>query len=230
MAHRTHVWDLPTRIFHWSLATLVAGAIVTGKIGGNAIIWHGRIGLALVGLVVFRLAWGFLGSTHARFANFLPTPTRLRAYLRGEWDGLGHNPLGALSVLALLALIGVQLATGLLANDDIAFQGHLAPLVAKELSDTLSSLHRLFINALIVLIALHLAAIMFYAHIKRENLVKPMLTGWKETAEAPKTPISGGGAPALIVALVLAFAAVYGSSGIWIAPPPVIEAAPTPSF
>ncbi|SDH35109.1 cytochrome b/b6 domain-containing protein [Propionivibrio dicarboxylicus] len=229
MAHRTPVWDLPTRIFHWSLATLVAGAIISGKIGGNAIVWHGRIGLALVGLVVFRLAWGFLGSTHARFASFVPTPSRLRAYLRGEWDGLGHNPLGALSVLALLALIGAQLATGLLANDDIAFQGHLAPLVAKELSDTLSSLHRLLINGLIGLIALHLAAIMFYAHVKRENLVKPMLTGWKETAAAPKTPV-GGGPLALLVALLLACAAIYAGSGSWIAPPPVAAAAPTPSF
>lgn len=230
MAHRIRVWDLPTRIFHWSLATLVAAAIITGKIGGNAIVWHGRIGLALVGLVVFRLVWGFLGSTHARFASFVPTPARLRAYLRGEWDGLGHNPLGALSVLALLALITVQLATGLLANDDIAFQGHLAPLVSKELSDTLSSLHRLFINALIALIVLHLAAIMFYAHVKRDNLVQPMVTGWKESAEAPQTPIRGGGTLALLVALVLAGAAIYASSGHWIAPPPVAEAPPTPMF
>ena len=108
---RIKIWDLPVRIFHWLLFLLIVGAIVSGKVGGGAIEWHGRIGLAIIGLLVFRIVWGFVGSSHARFSSFLPRPSSLRAYLRGAWKGVGHNPLGALSVLALLALFGVQAAT-----------------------------------------------------------------------------------------------------------------------
>lgn len=111
---RIQLWDLPTRLFHWSLALLVFGAILTGKIGGGAMVWHGRIGIALVGLLVFRLIWGFVGWTYARFAQFMPTPASLSAYLRGQWRGLGHNPFGAISVLGLLALLAALLAPDLL--------------------------------------------------------------------------------------------------------------------
>ena len=104
------VWDLPTRIAHWSLAALVVAAIVSVKIGGNAMVWHGRIGLAILGVVVFRIVWGAVGSTYARFAHFAPRPGSIRAYLDGKWRGVGHNPLGALSVFALLGLMSFQVA------------------------------------------------------------------------------------------------------------------------
>lgn len=227
MAHRIRVWDLPTRLFHWLLATLVAGAIITGEVGGNAIVWHGRLGLAIVGLLAFRLVWGFIGSTYARFASFFPTPAKIQSYLRGEWRQPGHNPLGALSVFGLLALIGVQLVSGLLANDDIAFQGYWFALVSKELSDTLSGLHHVAAKGILALIALHLAAILFYTHVKHESLVKPMITGWKETEEATRQPITGGGLLAFSVALMIAFAAVYAGSGEWIPAPEAPAAAPT---
>src|ERR1035437_1681878 len=155
---RIKLWGLPTRLFHWLLVILIVAAYITAKIGGNAMDWHGRIGLAILGLMTFRLVWGFVGSHHSRFASFLPTPASVLAYLRGRWHGIGHNPLGAFSVFALLALIGLQLATGLFANDDIAFQGPLFNLISKELSDKLSGIHKLSINALIALIVLHLAA------------------------------------------------------------------------
>ena len=232
MTKRIKLWDLPTRLFHWLLVFLIVAAIITGKQGGNAIVWQGRIGLAIVGLLTFRILWGFLGSTHARFASFFPTPARLVAYLRGQWHGIGHNPLGAFSVFGLLALIALQLGSGLFANDDIAFQGHLSVLVDKDLSDRLTSLHRLLINALIILIGLHLVAIMFYAHVKKDNLVKPMITGWKEIAADSAERITGGGMIALIVAVTVAGAAVYGASGQWIsAPPPPPQATPaTPAW
>ena len=217
--NRIRVWDLPTRLFHWLLVALIAAAIITGQAGGNAIVWHGRIGLAIVALLVFRIVWGLAGSTHARFASFFPTPAKIGAYLRGQWNGVGHNPLGALSVFALLALIGLQLATGLFANDDIAFQGFLYALAGKDLSDKLTGAHHLLANALIALIVLHLAAIAFYTHVKKEKLIKPMLTGWKEVKDASAPHATGGGTAAFIIAGVIAAAAVYGASGAWIKVP-----------
>lgn len=229
---RVKVWDLPTRLFHWLLVLCVAAALITGQIGGNAIDWHGRIGLCIVGLLVFRLAWGLLGPHHARFATFLPTPAKIAAHLRGHWRGAGHNPLGALSVFALLLFIALQLGTGLFANDDIAFQGPLYELITKELSDRLSGIHAITSNVLIALIVAHLGAIAFYAHVKKDNLVKPMITGWKElpadSDEGEAT--TGGGALAFVVALLLALAAVYGASGAWQPAPPAVVAPAAPAW
>lgn len=216
---RIKLWDLPTRIFHWSLVILVAAAIVTAKIGGNAMEWHGRIGLTILGLIAFRIAWGVVGSTYARFANFFPKPSSILAYLRGQWHGIGHNPLGAFSVLGLLALIALQVGTGLFANDDIAFNGPLFSLIGKELSDRLTSIHRLSSNGLIALIVLHLVAIMFYAYVKKNNLVMPMIMGWKDVdAEHNLNAESanGGHSIAFIIALLIALAVAYAGSGAWI--------------
>ena len=222
---RHRLWDLPTRIFHWLLVLAIVAAIVSGQLGGNLIVWHGRIGMLIVGLIVFRLVWGLLGSTYARFTHFFPTPAKIKAYLRGEWRQPGHNPLGALSVFALLGLVGFQAGSGLFANDDIAFNGPLYDVVGRELSNRLSGLHHLASNALYVVIALHLAAIAFYGHVKKNNLVKPMITGWHE---GEGEDARGGGALALVVALVLAGLAVYGASGAWLPeappPPPAVEA------
>ena len=223
------VWDLPTRLFHWLLVVAVIAMIVTGKIGGNLMDWHGRIGVLLAGLLAFRLAWGALGSTYARFASFFPTPGRVLAYLRGEWRGLGHNPLGALSVFGLLGLLLLQLGTGLAGNDDIAFRGPLYELADKGLSDRLTGLHKILANALVALVALHVAAIVFYARVRKDNLVRPMITGRKENTGGE--PARGGGPVALAIALLVAGAAVYGASGAWLPPPPpALPASTTPAW
>ena len=228
---RIKLWDLPTRLFHWLLVTAVSAALITGNVGGTAIEWHGRIGLAIVGLIVFRLVWGLIGSSHARFSSFFPTPASIAAYLRGQWQGIGHNPLGALSVLGLLALVALQLSTGLFGNDDIAFRGPLFELITKDLSDRLTGIHELTSNVLIALIVAHLIAIAYYAHIKKDNLVKPMVTGYKELAPgAAGEPATGGGVFALIVALAIALAAVYGASGAWYSAPPPPAAVQTPTW
>ena len=118
------VWDLPIRLFHWLLLIAIVLSFITVKIGGNAMELHGRIGYCVLTLIIFRVCWGFVGSYHARFTNFIPSPTGLFNYLSGKTKaGLGHNPLGALSVLALLFSVGVQAVTGLFVNDDIAFEG-----------------------------------------------------------------------------------------------------------
>lgn len=221
------VWDLPTRLFHWLLVVLVLAAVITGQLGGALIPWHGRIGLAILGLLVFRLLWGFMGSTHARFLNFFPVPGRLLAYLRGQWRGVGHNPLGALSVLALLGILSLQAVTGLFANDDIAFQGPLTALVDGEISQWLTRIHRLNFNLLLPLVGLHIGAILFYTLVKKDNLVKPMITGLKEVADPLAQPARGGGLIPFLIAFILSSAVVATASGAFIAPPPPPPEAPT---
>lgn len=232
---RIKIWDLPLRLFHWLLVVLVVAAVVTANIGGNAMDWHGRIGLCILGLIVFRITWGFVGSFHARFASFWPTPSSLRAYLRGEWKGHGHNPLGALSVLALLALLGVQAATGLFSNDDIAFAGPLSKYVSEATSSALTGFHEASAGAILTLVALHLAAIAFYVLIKKETLIKPMVSGWKDVpAESSPPPeiTTGRRIAALLFSLMITLLVVYGASGAWHheAPPAAAPAAPAASW
>ncbi|WP_085316602.1 cytochrome b/b6 domain-containing protein [Derxia lacustris] len=215
---RVQVWDLPLRVFHWSLVLAVAVALVTGELGGSLMEIHAKAGLTIVGLVAFRLTWGLVGSTHARFLRFAPTPARLRAYLQGRWHGVGHNPLGAFSVFALLGLLAVQATTGLFGNDDITFTGPLFELVEESFAGKLTTLHKQLANLLIGLVVLHLAAIVFYARVKRRNLVKPMVTGWTEVrasaAEAEPLPDRRGGGPlAFVLALAVALGAVWVANG-----------------
>jgi cytochrome b len=177
-AHRIRVWDLPTRLFHWTLALLVAGSFVTVKLGGNLMVWHERLGFAALALVLFRVVWGFVGGRYARFATFVRGPGRVIASLRGAAPpSPGHNPLGALSVLALLAAVGFQAVSGLFSNDDIAFEGPLARHVSSATSSLLTTLHRNNETVILALVALHVAAIVYYRVAKRRNLVGPMVLG-----------------------------------------------------
>lgn len=174
--HRIRVWDLPTRLFHWTLAVLVVGSFATVKAG--AMIWHERLGYAALALVAFRVVWGFVGGRYARFASFVRGPARVLAYLRGAAPSSpGHNPLGALSVLALLAAVGFQAASGLFTNDDIAFEGPLARFVSGATSSLLTTLHRLNETTILALVALHVAAILYYRFVKKQDLIRPMLGG-----------------------------------------------------
>lgn len=226
---KAYVWDLPTRLFHWSLVILVVAAFVTAKVGGNAMVWHGRIGLAIIGLLVFRIVWGFVGSTYARFLQFVRGPGTIRAYLRGEWSGLGHNPLGALSVLALLGILTIQATTGLFSNDDIAFEGYLVPLIGMEASSSITGFHHLLEKILMALVALHVGSIVFYARVKKHNLVKPMLTGWADGS--PEQSARGGKAVAFVIAVLIATTAVWAASGALLpAPPPAPPASASPDF
>lgn len=232
------VWDLPLRLFHWLLVVAVMAAFVSGQIGGNLMEWHGRIGLFILGLLAFRLVWGFVGGSHARFASFFPTPGKIRAYLKGEWQGLGHNPLGALSVFALLGLLSLQAVSGLFSNDEIAFQGPLFDLVSDDLSGRLSAIHETASKLLMVLVALHLGAIAFYAGVKKTNLVRPMLTGTMEvpaSLAAGREVPRGGGLIAFLIAAALACALawVIGSGTLakhFAPPPPPPAASPPPAW
>ncbi|MEF3076475.1 cytochrome b/b6 domain-containing protein [Methylobacter sp. Wu1] len=203
MKETVHIWDWPLRLFHWLLVIAVVGAYVTGKLGGDLTDWHGRIGGLILGLLIFRIIWGFVGTTHARFVNFFPTFGRLAAYFKGNWHGVGHNPVGALSVLALLAVLTVLAATGLFANDDIAFEGPLFSLIDKSLSDKLSGIHALALDVLMGLLALHLVAIAFHQLVKKNNLVLPMLTGRKQVHKAQASSIPAVGALRFLMTVVI---------------------------
>ncbi|MDR2164154.1 MAG: cytochrome b/b6 domain-containing protein [Zoogloeaceae bacterium] len=223
------LWDIPTRLFHWLLVVAIVALFITGILGGNAIVWHGRLGILVVGLVTFRVVWGFVGSTYARFRQFVPGPASIAAYLKGSWHGPGHNPLGAFSVLALLALVTFQAISGLFTNDEISFSGPLYRLVDPELSLTLTSYHRVLAYVLLAFVGLHVASIVFYAIVKKDFLLIPMITGMKQV-EAGESYRGGGIAPFLL-ALAIAAGAIYAASGLWAPEPPAPSAAePVPAF
>lgn len=188
---RVLVWDRPVRIVHWLLALLIAFAWWTAE--EEMLDWHYRAGLAVLGLLVFRIVWGFIGSSTARFSSFVRGPSAILDYLRGRSGFVpGHNPLGALSVIALLATVGLEVGLGLFASDeDGLFVGPLSSLVSEERAETLTELHEDLFDWLVILIGLHVTAILFYLVVKRDNLIGPMLSGRK--AVPP-------GAPAMVPA------------------------------
>ena len=207
------VWDWPVRLFHWSIVALLVVAVVTVKIGGNAMEWHMRAGMAVLALVVFRVLWGFAGSRHARFASFVRGPRAVVAYARSiikppHEPHVGHNPLGGWSVIAMLVVLLAQATSGLFSNDDIATDGPLARLVTKDTSDAVTSFHRLNVWALAALVAAHVGAVGFHLVALKENLVHAMLTGVKKLpphhAQSGKEATPTGRALALLALAALA--------------------------
>ena len=175
------VWDLPIRVFHWLLVLCIIGSIISVNLGGNAIEWHAYFGYSILTLLVFRIIWGFIGSKHARFVSFLPNKKAILDYLQGSAPRvLGHNPVGALSVFALLFALIVQVTTGLFVDDEIAFQGPLAKYVSSSVVSFLSEIHEGNQAVIYTLITIHIAAIWYYKKFKGENLIKPMISGDKE--------------------------------------------------
>jgi len=212
------VWDLPTRLFHWLLAVAVVGCIVTAEVGGNAMVWHFRLGYSVLALLAFRLLWGLCGGRWSRFASFVPTPARLLRYLRGrpapgEHLDVGHSPLGALAVWALLALLLVQVGTGLVADDEIAFRGPLNTWVAVDTGLAATSFHEGWGRTLLIaLLVLHVLAIAVY-RLRGRDLLGPMLRGDKPLAA--DVPASADDARTRLLAGVLA--AACASLALWVA-------------
>jgi cytochrome b len=178
------VWDLPVRLVHWSLVVSFLGAFVTNRLGVAWFDWHVRFGYAVVGLVTFRILWGFVGTKHARFSSFIRSPVETLLYARRLARGdvpsfVGHNPLGALMVVTLLVGLGVQGGMGLFSNDEIFNAGPLAGMVAKTTSLTLTSWHKRGFYVLAMAVAIHVAAVVGHVLLRRENLVRAMITGRK---------------------------------------------------
>ena len=178
------VWDVPTRLFHWLLVILVITSVTTAKFGGNWMTTHMISGYLVLTLLIFRLVWGVVGGHHARFAAFVRGPKTVWQYAARliRMDApqyLGHNPLGAWSVVAMLAALLLQASTGLFASDDIFTEGPLYSLVSSATSRALTRIHN--INAAVIggLVVVHIAAVLFHFFVKGENLIKPMVTGHK---------------------------------------------------
>ena len=205
------VWDLPTRIFHWLLAFCVISSIISGEIGGNAIIWHFRLGYCVISLLIFRVVWGFVGGHWSRFKQFFYSPLTILRYLRGQSKPeheVGHNPLGSLSVWGLLFIVGAQVVTGLMSDDEIASQGPLVQFISGATSSLATSYHKHWGKVIIILlIALHIAAILFYLFKKKENLIRPMLRGDKDVQVDIELLPSQDKAAQRITALII-FAAI----------------------
>lgn len=188
------VWDLPTRLFHWSLLAGIVACWWTSTENGD-MDWHMRCGYAVLALLLFRLVWGVLGSTTARFSNFVTAPRAVIRYFAGirkndPMPHIGHNPAGGWMVLALLGTALFISGSGLFANDDMMSEGPLAHHVGERFSDLATALHENGFHFLLALVGLHLAAVAFYLLVKKENLVLPMLTGIKHLPR-------NSGAPAL---------------------------------
>ncbi|MDP3084403.1 MAG: cytochrome b/b6 domain-containing protein [Rubrivivax sp.] len=202
------VWDLPTRAFHWLLAATIVGSVVSAKIGGNAMVWHFRFGYLVFGLLAFRLLWGFVGGCWSRFASFIYAPATLLRYLRGrsqpgEHLDVGHNPLGSLSVLAMLGVLALQVGTGLVADDEIANLGPLSRFVSNDTALSATSWHKSWGQWIVLALVLtHIAAIVFYLWRRNVNLVRPMWAGDKPLVAS--TPAAADHGRSRLLALVLA--------------------------
>ncbi|NUB29628.1 cytochrome b/b6 domain-containing protein [Azospirillum brasilense] len=188
------VWDLPTRLFHWSLVLLVTVAVVSAKTDRMTI--HMLAGEAILALLLFRLVWGLIGSQTARFSHFVKGPRAVLAYacgmLRAGRSGtepkpiVGHNPMGGLMVLALLGALTLQAVAGLFTTDDILVDGPLVAQASGAMVAGFSTLHRVLADGILILIGVHVLAVLAYLLVKRDNLIRPMVTGRKAIpADAP---------------------------------------------
>lgn len=215
MSHQVRVWDLPTRLFHWALVLCIVGLITTAQLGGDAMIWHFRLGYTVLSLLIFRLCWGFVGGHWSRFSSFAYPPRIIWRYIQGKHTpelGMGHNPLGALSIFGMLAILLLQVGSGLFSDDEIANFGPLSKFAGESVVGLATYYHKNIGKIILVaLIALHLGAIAYYALRQKNNLVKPMISGDKDT-ERP-VPYSRDDLPSRRLALIifLACAALVSS-------------------
>jgi cytochrome b len=206
MQQRTLLWDLPVRLAHWLLALGVAGSFATHYAGAAWFAWHRRFGYAVLLIVAFRLVWGFAGTRTARFAAFVRGPRAIAAWLRsGSPPVLGHNPLGALNVVAMLVFILAQAVTGLFANDEIASAGPFYGWISHELSNRLSRFHRANDIWLLALIGLHLAAVAWFAFVRRQRIILSMFTGYRAAEFVTRDTTTSGSllGRAILIMIVL---------------------------
>jgi cytochrome b len=201
---RVLVWDAPTRLFHWLVVLLVAGAYATLKL--NWIDWHVRIGEALLALLLFRLLWGCLGSETARFGSFVASPVsalcHLRHLFRREPDlQVGHNAAGGWMVLLLLALLLLETLSGVYVYNEVADEGPLSEIMPAWVANAISTLHAVVWDVLLAAVVLHVLVIALYAVVKGHNLLRPMLSGYKPL---PPTITAPRQKPILLALLLLA--------------------------
>jgi cytochrome b len=213
------VWDLPTRLFHWSIVLLVAFAWWSGE--NHEMEWHYRFGLTALGLVLFRLVWGLIGGSTAQFAHFVRSPAAVVAYLRDKTapDRPGHNPLGGYSVIAMLLALSVQVGTGLFATDTDGLEsGPLSYLVDFDQGRVAAEIHEFSFNLLLALVIVHIGAVAWY-RLRGKRLLGPMITGRDPRFETGEAGLVPAGLVRFVVAAALALAiAWYLSNGLSFTP------------
>lgn len=210
------VWDAPIRLFHWALVILLCVSWLSERL-----LWmrlHFLSGYSIIALLLFRVAWGFIGSQTARFSQFIRGPLAALRHLvhlfRGEPDNeIGHNPVGGWMVLVMLALLVLQVATGLFANDDANTEGPLFDRVGKDTSDWLSHIHAVNFTLIQIAVVLHIVAILVYLALKHD-LVRPMITGHKRLPERLPPPSLVSPIRAAIL-FVIAVVVVVGAVNVW---------------
>ena len=214
---KLRVWDLPTRLFHWSLLALVLISWFSGGEDDTAFI-HRLSGMALAGLIVFRVIWGFVGGQHARFAAFFPNPVKIFAHLKNVAAGkperhLGHNPVGGVAVFLLLASVSACVITGLFSSGE----GITGPFVTKFGLD-MSEIHELTFRVLQAVVALHLLGVVVESWLVKDALVPAMVTGRKtHRAGEPGTDAKPGSVLGLVLALIIGAST---AAGLWALPTP----------
>jgi cytochrome b len=211
------VWDAPTRLFHWAIVVLLCTAWLTERL--NWMDLHKLNGCTVLSLLLFRVAWGVVGSDTSRFSRFLKSPLAALHHLsrlhRREPDiEIGHNAAGGWMVLLMLVLLAVQAGTGLCANDDISAEGPLAKYVGKDWSDWLSHIHSVNFRLIEVVVVLHIAVIAAYAVMKRHDLVRPMITGRKLLPSGTSAPAMAS--PLLALVLFAIAAGMVGFLASWL--------------
>lgn len=184
MSKKLLIWDLPLRAFHWLFAFTMLASWYTSDQDNDLIEIHMQLGFFTLGLLVFRLIWGVVGSKHSRFSSFLPTPSRLLIYIKDlaskkETPSVGHNPLGSLMVVLMIVLVSLQAVSGLFINDDVFSSGPYYDSVSKNVEAVMVFLHHHIFDYVIAAIVLHLIAIFYYVRIKKINIILPMITGKK---------------------------------------------------
>jgi cytochrome b len=222
MAEKRLVWDLPVRLFHWLLVASLLASWLTREFETRQ--YHMWIGYWTIGLVVFRILWGFVGPRHARFSDFLVSPSKFAGYASGLFrrdskPAVGHNPVGGVMVIVMLLVVLAQAVSGLFISDDIVWSGPYYEALGSKFSSQMGWLHHANFDVLVWIIGLHVLAILFYAFWKRQDLVRPMFTGHKDHLIVPEQESITGSEwlKALIVAAICA-------GGVWA----MLEFAPEP--
>ncbi|PIE42614.1 MAG: cytochrome B [Gammaproteobacteria bacterium] len=213
---QVRIWDLPTRFFHWTLVVGIIFMWFSAEMSDNLMERHAQVGEFLLSLLLFRVIWGLVGSESSRFTSFIRSPGAVLRYARtlfsrqSSWHA-GHNPAGGWMVLVLLTVVLLQAVSGLFASDDIMVEGPLYALVSEDVADVMISIHHLLFNILSVLIALHVAVIVYYRLFKKTDLVPAMVTGsapWPEHEPVP-APLSFRSSGLAAVIFAACYAAVY---------------------
>ena len=213
--HQIRVWDLPTRLFHWGLVACITGSAISGLIGGSALAWHFRFGYVVIALLAFRIIWGLVGGRWSRFGAFIYAPQSVLHYIRGSGKpehSVGHSPLGALSVFALLGFLAAQVGTGLMSDDEVAYSGPLTHLVSNATVELATFYHAAVGKwALLGLVLLHIVAVIVYQR-RQHKLINAMLHGDKTLALA--APSSRDDLLSRMAALLIF--ALCGAGAYWV--------------